>query len=86
MIAQFKAIADAIEKSGLPKRATELDKKRSKAYWNTGRELSARSFESYIINRLGDAEASNDYQANSVSEEYWDAAEAMGLERAKSYP
>ena len=86
MIDRFKAIHDAIKDSGLPKRAAVLDGRRAKAYWSTGREMAARSFESYLINKLKEDNLSNDYLVNIVSQEYWDAAEALGLEDESSYP
>lgn len=64
----------------MKQRSAVLDNKRSKAYWNTNDELSARAFEAYLISKLQDQNASNDYLANVVSQEAWDAAAAMGLE------
>ncbi|MGY3855802.1 LPD1 domain-containing protein, partial [Aeromonas aquatilis] len=64
----------------------KLDDKRSKAYWTTERELSARAFESYLIAKLQDQSASNDYLANIVSEASWDAEAALGMRLDESYP
>ncbi len=86
MIDRFKDIVDAIKATDLPTRAKELDKRRTKDYWATTIEMSARSFESYVIGRLKDKGLSNDYLANIASPEYWDAADALGLESANSYP
>lgn len=86
VLAKLKGIVDAIKDSGLPKRAAELDGRRSKPYWATTIEMAARSFESYVINKLKDKGVSNDYLANIVSPEYWTAAEALGLEAENSYP
>jgi hypothetical protein len=86
MVARFKGISDAIKESGLPKRARILDGKRTKDYWGTMREMAARSFESYVISKLKEKDISNDYLANIVSQEYWEASEALGMEEKDSYP
>lgn len=91
MVSAFKGVVDAIKDSGVPKRSLELDKRRTKTYWGVGREMSARSFESYVIAKLQDNSQSNEYLANVVSEDYWKAAEALGVgegvgEGVNSYP
>ena len=86
MVARFKGVVDAIKATDLPTRAKELDGRRTKEYWATTIEMSARSFESYVIGRLKEKGLSNDYLANIVSPEYWDAANALGLESTNSYP
>ncbi len=60
----FKDIVDALKKTGMEKRAAELDKRRSKPYWATSWEQSARAFESYAIDKLAQSESVNDYLAN----------------------
>lgn len=79
MRAAFKAVQQATQQATLRERSAELDKRRSKPYWDTPVELSARAFESYVIAKLQDQNASNDYLANVVSPEFWDALEAMRL-------
>jgi len=86
MMERFKGIMTAINDTKLPGRAAVLDGRKSKAYWSTDLEMAARTFESYIINKLKDNGLSNDYLANIVSPEYWTAAEALGLEAENSYP
>jgi hypothetical protein len=87
MIAAFKGLLHAINSTGMKQRSSALDKRRVKEYWGTGREMSARSFESYIIAKLKDQGAANDYLANIVSENYWKAAQALGLEKdGNTYP
>lgn len=91
MLAAFRALVASINQTSLRQRSLEIDKRRSKAYWSTGHEMSARAFESYIIAKLQDQGAKNDYLANIVSKEYWDAAEALGVgkgvgEGTESYP
>ena len=78
----FNGVIQAIYKSGMPKRSQELDSVRSKDYWSTSVELSARAFEGYVIEKLRDQNGANDYLANVVSEQAW---EAMGG-KTESYP
>ena len=82
----YKGVLLAIRKSDLAIRAAELDKRKSKVYWATPVELTARAFESFTISKLKDKGITNDYLANIVSEEYWNAAEALGLEGIETYP
>ena len=69
----FKGVMDAINQTGMRGRATELDKKRSKTYWTTDREMSARAFESYLIHKADQKGERNDYLANIVKEDTWKA-------------
>jgi len=39
--------------------------------------MAGRAFEAYVIDKLQSQEKSNDYLANIVSKEYWDAQEAL---------
>lgn len=75
----FKLVKKETQQPSLRRRAFELDKRKSKPYWDTPIELSARSFESYVIAKLKDQGAANDYLANVVSKEFWDAQEALRL-------
>lgn len=86
MIEAFGAVNRAIKRTALKERSRKLDDKRSKAYWTTDRELSARAFESYLIAKLQDQNASNDYLANIVSEKSWDTEAALGMRLDGSYP
>ncbi len=86
MVQAFGAVLKAISNSGLKSRAEKLDAKRTKDYWSTDVEMSARAFEAFLINKLQDQNASNDYLANIVSPEAWKAAEKMGMELDDSYP
>jgi len=72
MVDAFGAITKAIRETGLKPRSLELDKRRSgDTYWSTMVEMSARSFENYVIERMQAFEASNDYLVNIASvEEY----------------
>lgn len=82
----FKGIKKAIYQSELVSRAKALDSRRSTAYWSTDIELGARAFESFVIAELERKGMTNDYLANIVSQEYWDAAESLGLEDGSTYP
>lgn len=86
MIDAFGAVVKAINQTAMKARASKLDGKRTKEYWTTGEEMSARAFESYLISKLQDQNASNDYLANVVSEKTWDAMAALGMENDGSYP
>ena len=79
MRAAFVAIKRAVQAGALKLRSEELDKRRTKPYWATPMEMAARSFESYIIAKLQDQSASNDYLANIVSQQAWDVSDAMRL-------
>lgn len=86
MVEAFQRVVQAINRTRMRERSRKLDQMRAKAYWSTGREMSARAFESFVIEKLRDQGASNDYLANIVSKEYWDAATALGLEKEGTYP
>jgi Large polyvalent protein associated domain 38/Large polyvalent protein-associated domain 5/Large polyvalent protein-associated domain 1 len=86
MIEAFGAVMKSIRETAIKARSAKLDAKRSKEYWTTDPEMSARAFESYLISKLQDQDASNDYLANIVSPETWKAAEAIGFELDDSYP
>ena len=85
----FNRIRQAINNSGLRSRSKQLDKRRTKEYWTTEEEMSARSFESYLIAKLKDQSAANDYLANIISQKRWDEIEGQrdfGDEPSSSYP
>ncbi len=82
----FRNVRRAVNRTKLKQRSQKLDKVRTKAYWSTDPEMTARAFESYVIEKLRDQGASNDYLANIVSEDYWKASEALGKKDSDSYP
>lgn len=86
MVQAFGEVMKAISQTALRERSYNLDRRRSKEYWTTKPEMSARAFESYLISKLQDQNASNDYLANIVDETTWKAAEALGWELGGSYP
>lgn len=86
MVAAFGEVLRAIRSTAIKARSSKLDAKRTKAYWTTSAEMSARAYESYLISKLQDQGASNDYLANIVDEATWAAAEKLGFELEESYP
>lgn len=86
MIQAFGRVVNSIKMTALRERSAKLDNKRSKAYWTTTPEMAARAFESYLISKLQDQNASNDYLANIVDPQTWKAAESLGFELDDSYP
>jgi Large polyvalent protein-associated domain 5/Large polyvalent protein associated domain 38/Large polyvalent protein-associated domain 1 len=86
MIEAFGGVVKAIKSTKMKERSAKLDAKRSKEYWTTGDELSARAFESYLIAKLQDQNASNDYLANVVDQKVWDTMASLGIENQDSYP
>lgn len=84
-IEAFRAVKRAIMATELPDRSKRLDKLRTEPYFGTGIEMHARAFESYVIAKLEDQNASNDYLANTVSGVSWSMlADMKGL--GDSYP
>lgn len=86
MIQAFGEVVKAINNTSVKARSNILDSKRGKVYWSSGEEMAARSFESYLISKLQDQNASNDYLANITDEKTWEAAEKLGWELEGSYP
>lgn len=87
MAEAFKKVMTAIRTTGMQKRSVELDERKSKPYWSVKQELAARAFEAYVVAKLQDQSASNDYLANIVSEDFWKAQEALfGHENEETYP
>lgn len=80
MVEAFVKLKNAIAMTGMKERSQQLDKKRVKEYWSTGPEMAARAFESYVIAKLQDQSASNDYLANIVPESLY------ALQNAYPYP
>ena len=80
VVQAFGDIMRGINRTSVKERSKNLDARRTKAYWSTDIEMSARAFESYVIAKLQDQGASNDYLANIVSEAAW------SLEEGYPYP
>jgi len=86
MIDAFKSVMDAISGSKLKDRSEVLDKTRSEAYWSTPIEMSARSFENYIIEKLGERNQQNDYLANFKETTEWINDTKGDIDALKNYP
>lgn len=80
MRAAFREINRAINQTRMQERSRKLDDRKTKDYWTTKPEMSARAFESYVIAKLQDQNAGNDYLANVLP------ASAFALEGAYPYP
>lgn len=81
----FRQVRRAISTTAIIGRSSRLDALRSSPYWSTPIEVHARAFESYVIAKLQDQNAANDYLANIVNPDAWDvAADMRGL--GDSYP
>ena len=80
MRAAFREVMAAINRTGMQERSRKLDDRRTKEYWTTKPEMSARAFESYVIGKLQDQNAGNDYLANVLG------PGAFALEGGYPYP
>lgn len=80
MRAAFREVVSSINRTGMQERSRKLDDRRTKEYWTTKPEMSARAFESYVIAKLQDQNAGNDYLANVVGDAMF------ALEGAYPYP
>ena len=78
IIEAWGLVRKAIRESGMKERSDALDKLRTRPYWGTDVEMTARAFESYVIEKLHDQNAANDYLANIVSDEAWRASVREG--------
>jgi hypothetical protein len=73
-----RLIQNIRQNSSLIVRSRNADKYRSSAYFSLPHEVGARSFEAWIIHRLGTDGVTNDYLANITPEEVYRAeAEAL---------
>lgn len=83
----FHTLVRAINKTHLPSRSKKLDLRRRADYWSTGRELGARAFEAFVIERLAEYGVTNDYLANITPESSWEYMTRFSRTRqGSSYP
>ena len=83
----FAGLVKSLRDSGFQSRSAKLDNARSKDYWSTAPEMSARAFEKYLIDRAAERGESNDYLANIVSEEaHAISSEMLGDDQEYPYP
>lgn len=78
MFEAFKEIMRSIAQTEQVTRSKKLDRFKSKDYWSTPVEFSARAFESFLIDELARSGVSNDYLANIESESDFDGGDAEG--------
>lgn len=86
VLVAWQNLVKTINATGLVKRSKVLDKRRTNDYWSTIIELSARSFERFVIDKAADRDDANDYLANIVPQDLWDAMDALTGETEASYP
>lgn len=83
MISAYKGIVDAIKSTDLPNRSTILDRTKTKRYWSTNLEMTARAFENFLIEKLGQNNERNDYLANFKDTSQWLTDSKLSLD---NYP
>ncbi|MER2492325.1 LPD38 domain-containing protein [Catenovulum sediminis] len=82
----FKAVTKMIQQeTEIAERSAKIDKTRTKDYWSTVVEMTARSFERYVIGKLESQGYTNDYLANVINEEEHNTINDI-LGEASSYP
>ena len=65
----LELVREVINRSKLPERCRNLDRRRKTEYWTLPEEMAARTFEVYLKEKLGASGISNDYLVNYRSEE-----------------
>lgn len=78
----YQRLAAALRNSGIVERSERLDSMRSKPYWGTGEEVTARAFEAYIIQKMQQNNQRNDYLANVKERELWEQQTPQALKQA----
>jgi hypothetical protein len=80
----FSNIVNTINKeTAIKSRSSKLDTARTDSYWSTDIEMTARSFESFVVSKLAETGNSNDYLANFKELTDWSNG---GSVSAESYP
>ena len=64
----YKGIVNVVKKN-IYERSVKIDSTRTKDYWSTTREMTARGFEAYIIAKAKMKGFANDYLANILTEQ-----------------
>ena len=67
-----KQLMDTIKNSDYSKRSTKNDRGGSTTYWGSPIEMSARAFESYIVNKLDDKKLQNDFLSRFRTINEWE--------------
>ena len=79
-------LAEAVRGTGLPARGAKLDARRSRPYWATMREMTARGFERHVCERARAAGVENDYLVRFTSFEAWTERARKSLEMHETHP
>ena len=79
-------LAEAVGATELGTRSAKLDARRSRPYWATMREITARAFERHVCERARTAGVENDYLVRFTSFEAWTERAKASLEMHKTYP
>lgn len=82
----LREVAAVIRASGIPGRSNRLDRVRSTPYWGTMREMGARAFEAVVIDKLARKGITNDYLANILGEDVYEAEARLHGLPAGRYP
>jgi hypothetical protein len=72
--------------TGLLARSRQLDRVRSSPYFSTRIEMAARAFEGFVISELEDRGVVNDYLANILPQEVFEAVAEMRGQPPGGYP
>jgi hypothetical protein len=86
LVEAFSNIVNVINSTGIVKRSLTLDRVRTKMYWSTPIELTARCFENYIIEKLDSIGTKNDYLANFSAMAEWVSTGKLNAEESFPYP
>lgn len=83
----FKNIVNVIKnETKLYERSNVLDGRKTVDYWTTTRELTARTFERFVIDELKTKGYESDYLASILPKDAWDSSEALFGNSTESYP
>jgi transposase-like protein len=81
-----KKINDKIFTTNYAERSERIDKFKSKKYWGTPREMSARAFEAHVVEELAKKGIKNDYLANIRELHQWKNEDVLDKNSTYPYP
>ena len=82
----LELVREVINRSKLPERCRNLDRRRNTEYWTLPEEMAARTFEVYLKEKLRASGISNDYLVNYRSKESWQQATENSFKMDRTYP
>ena len=85
-LAPAARLAQTVRGCAIVARSRRLDKRRRTPYWATMREMTARSFERYVLDALAKREICNDYLAAFSDEDAWEEGVSKAIGLAETYP